>query len=106
VAPASAAKATGLAAAATAKVTSLVEHYTEVFPALVADFDQNWDAWEKTGDDPDRETIQSSNGFAQGVEWDALVAMGAAILPQVVAKLGSDANIFGCGLLYRYFYEL
>jgi hypothetical protein len=98
VAPASAAEATGLAAAVIAKVTSLVEHYAEVFPALVADFDQNWD-WEKTWDDPDKEKIQSSDGFAQGVEWDALVAMGTAILPQVVAKLGSDANIFGCDLL-------
>jgi hypothetical protein len=91
-------EATGLTAVATTKMESLIERYTGFFPVLVANFNQNWDAWQKTWTDPANSIIQSSDGFAQGPEWDALVAMGIAILPQVVAKLQSPTNIFGCDL--------
>jgi hypothetical protein len=81
-----------------AKITSLVERSTKAFPVLAGNFDWNWDAWQKTWDSPELEDAASSNAFAKGPEWDALVSMGPAILPPVVAKLQSNTNIFGCQL--------
>jgi hypothetical protein len=75
------------AAAATAKVTSLVKRSAETFPALAANFDQNWAAWQKTWEDAQHDYVQYSEYFAQGPEWEALVRMSTAILSQVVGKL-------------------
>jgi hypothetical protein len=83
---------------AAAKITSLVEHSTEEFSILADSFDKNWDAWQKSWKNPKLIEFSSSSVFANGPEWDALVKMSTAILPQVVKKLQTTSNIFGCNL--------
>lgn len=83
---------------AASQITGLVDRSAVAFPMLADDFTKNWDAWEKSWAQPSHIESQSSSDFAAGSEWDALVKMGPSILPQVVKKLQTAANIFGCDL--------
>jgi hypothetical protein len=79
------------------KAANLVERMAQAFPILTDEFDTKWNAWQQSWSKGPT-LLSSSTAFAQGPEWDALVKLGPRILPQVVKKLTSDANIFGCDL--------
>lgn len=87
---------------AASKVGDLVTKTSQLYPILADAFEQNWQDWTKTFNNPKLSNSSCSYDFAKGPEWDRLVSMGPSILPQVVNKLRSDQNIFGCNLCKSY----
>lgn len=85
-------------AASAAKVSSIVDRLAAAFPQMSEAFKTNWKAWADSWLLPGKVSSSSSSTYAEGVEWDRLVAMGANIIPSVVQELSDRYNFFGCSL--------
>lgn len=79
-----------------AELQTLVKSLTMNFQYLAEDFEKRWEEWRESWRRQHTLLNSSSDVFAQGSEWDALVQMGASILPYVVDKLQLNSNVFGC----------
>lgn len=79
-----------------AELQTLVKSLQMNFPYLAEDFEKRWEEWRESWRRQHTLSNSSSDVFAQGPEWDALVQMGASILPYVVDKLQLNSNVFGC----------
>ncbi|MCJ1474359.1 hypothetical protein MMC13_003017 [Lambiella insularis] len=84
-----------------ARLEKLSEQLAGAFPTLQNDFEAKWSAWTGTwGSTSDYARYESSSTrvWAKGPQWDALVAMGPKIIPQVVDKLAEPNNVIGVWL--------
>ncbi|KAI5809152.1 hypothetical protein DFH27DRAFT_598692 [Peziza echinospora] len=73
---------------------SLKDH----FPTLHLKFEFRYTRWVDTWDAPERFACQNSTDFANGKEWDQLVALGPRIIPYVIAKLHDPEHQFAVEL--------
>ncbi|MCJ1405695.1 hypothetical protein MMC11_008924 [Xylographa trunciseda] len=112
--PATVSSSTGVTVAASVGESAPLEPQVDVvlrqvvtqtataFPAVSGDFEKKWNGWQATWHstvtDPKKFESSSTKKYAAGPEWNALVAMGTKILPEVADKLAQKQNVIGVWL--------